>query len=279
MASQRLLRAVHLSPKAFAFLTASGAPSCHTAAFSGALALPSGKPSLLSCIAQQISAPPCLTLRINRLLPQALHTCVHEQVAHLQARLGDGAEVDAHKDWPDTVTVALARGVQRPEPRHPSVLVTARAGEAALRGAGHIEANDIFGSIPDASRLRRGSAVSVFAAARDACRPERHPAEAKLEEVVVEDVVRRLVHSRYPRGPHGAVSEGIFVGNGVWRPPYGVALTGGFVVPMPLQSKGSATAQAASGSPARETLLRACLKACPRWPPCMSWRLRLGSEF
>jgi len=123
------------------------------------------------------------------------------------------------------------------------VLVPARTGEALLRGAGQVALGDIWGSIPDSARLRKGAPVSVFAAARDV------PSKATVRESVdlqsegmigvdvreeIETTVRSLIHSRYTRGPFGPETDSIFVGNGVWVPPFGVRMNHGFVPALPL---------------------------------------------
>lgn len=249
---QRLLRALHLSRRTFDWLEASGAPNTKATTelglgASGAFVLPalSGPASSLGlCLSRQIGPPPCLSLRLNTLHPNSPWPWdIEEALAQLRSVLGPEASFRPHATWPDVITVTTQppKGFD-PEPKYPTVLTTARAGEAVLRGR-HLVAKDIFATVPDAPKIRKGSAVSVFAAARDV-QDEGHssqePVNAELgaEGMAASAAVERLVHTRYARGADGPAIDAIFIGNGTWLPPFGVRMSSGFLRPMPLPNKG-----------------------------------------
>lgn len=241
-AAQRLLQAIHMPIEVFRFLKQTGSPYCSRGTLAGqVVALPEAEPGesrLLTTLAHQIGAPPVLSFRVDNLCKHPLDSA--EKAARV---LRDTLKLDSepllHPRWPDVVLAPSKSAVDRfPKPQFASVMVTARAGEAVLRGAGILKDADIFATV--ASRLRPGSPVSVFAAARDTPVKVAHDAEEESwGDVSLASRIQQLVHLRYPRGPSGPQTLAIFVGNGVWAPPFGIRITDSPVPPFQLQDSSS----------------------------------------
>lgn len=215
MALQRLLSAVQLPANVFELLTSTGAPlvssrELGTSIFSLPTAdmLKSGE-ALQAALAHQMQSPPCLSFRLNTLARgHGVDVDIDSAIESLRAVTSARASIQRHSLWPDVITLQTSPpSGAAPEPCYPTVLTSARCGEAVLRGRSLLEMPDISATILDKSKLRRGSRVSVFAAGRS-CQIHEHQARSPTSGASstfeqggsekLEDVVERLVHRRHP---------------------------------------------------------------------------------
>lgn len=232
-ALERLLRAVHIRQDVFEALTAQRTP-CVPVGVLGrhTFSLPVESGGFGLCLARQITAPPCLSFRLNTQHGVG-SSLLEEMLMEMRRLLGTGVTVESHPVWSDVISVS---GRRSPEPHFPSVLTSARAGEGVLRGS-HLWSKDIFATL--FPRLAPGAQVSVFAAARDTPAFSRG-SDSEVDEIAT--IVEELVHTRYLHGSSGNPTEAIFVGNGTWTPPHGVKMTAAHVRTVPLVGMGAASA-------------------------------------